>query len=112
MKPRDYCCCAIPTVNAGIYVTLTEQFAAALLVGILSVATPSSTCLHRNSCISLEPHIFHLVVGAVTFSFAKWILAIVAFVAAGIQLLGFIGVAQVRIMIPTFEGSFDVSDLG
>lgn len=42
MKPRDYCCCAIPIINAGIYITLTEQFVVALLVGILSVATPFS----------------------------------------------------------------------
>jgi hypothetical protein len=42
MKPRDYCCCAIPILNAGIYLTLLEQFTTALLVGILSLATPSS----------------------------------------------------------------------
>ena len=42
MKPRDYCCCAIPLVNAGIYTLLVEQFVAALLVGILSVGTPES----------------------------------------------------------------------
>lgn len=29
-------------VNAGIYVTLIEQLAASVLVGTLSVATPSS----------------------------------------------------------------------
>ena len=42
MKAREYCCCAIPLVNAGIYLTLTEHFIVSLLVGILSVATPSS----------------------------------------------------------------------
>jgi hypothetical protein len=42
MKAREYCCCAIPLVNAGIYLTLVEQVVASLLVGILAVATPSS----------------------------------------------------------------------
>ncbi len=39
-KPRDYCCCAIPLVNAGVYATLIEQTAAGLLIGTLSIATP------------------------------------------------------------------------
>lgn len=43
MKPREYCCCAIPMVNAGIYATLIEQFGVGILIGALSVATPSST---------------------------------------------------------------------
>lgn len=49
MKPRDYCCCAIPTVNAGIYATLLEQFTLGIVAGTLSVATPSSEYypLHR-----------------------------------------------------------------
>ncbi|KAF4572839.1 hypothetical protein EYR36_007349 [Pleurotus pulmonarius] len=72
MKPRDYCCCAIPTINAGIYTVLAEQFSVAIIVGVLSVATPS-------------------IVGAATPSFAPWILAIICFVAAAIQVLGFIG---------------------
>lgn len=42
MKPRDYCCCAIPIVNAGIYATLLEQFTLGIVAGTLSVATPSS----------------------------------------------------------------------
>lgn len=42
MKPRNYCCCAIPLVNTGIYATLLEQLALGLLVGILAIATPSS----------------------------------------------------------------------
>jgi hypothetical protein len=42
MKPRDYCCCAIPIINAGVYATLAEQFVLGLLVGVLSVGTPSS----------------------------------------------------------------------
>ena len=42
MKPRDYCCCAIPLVNAGIYVTLLEQFSLGIIAGTLSLGTPSS----------------------------------------------------------------------
>lgn len=42
MKPRDYCCCAIPVMNAGIYATLLEQFMLGMLVAILALATPSS----------------------------------------------------------------------
>jgi hypothetical protein len=41
MKPRDYCCCAIPLVNAGIYLTVLVQFVVALLAGVLSLVTPS-----------------------------------------------------------------------
>lgn len=77
LGPREYCCCAIPLVNAGVYATLIEQFILALLVGILSFATPS-------------------IVGAAVFSAAPIILAIICFVAAGIQVLGFIGVAKER----------------
>ncbi|KAJ2931186.1 hypothetical protein H1R20_g5931, partial [Candolleomyces eurysporus] len=75
MKPRDYCCCAIPTVNAGIYITLIEQFVIGILVGVLSIATPS-------------------IVGAATPSFARWILAIICFVVSAVQVLGFIGVSR------------------
>ncbi|KAF9270299.1 hypothetical protein L218DRAFT_992932 [Marasmius fiardii PR-910] len=75
MKPREYCCCAIPIINAGIYATLIEQIIAGLLVGILSLATPH-------------------IVGAATPSVAPLILAIVCFVVAGLQVLAFIGVAK------------------
>jgi len=75
MKPREYCCCAIPIVNTGIYATLTEQFVLGILVGVLSLSTPS-------------------IVGAVTPSSAPWILAILSFVVAAIQVIGFIGVAK------------------
>ncbi|KAJ8084101.1 hypothetical protein PM082_002868 [Marasmius tenuissimus] len=75
MKPREYCCCAIPIINAGIYAALIEQTVAGLLVAILSLATPH-------------------IVGSATPSFARWILAIVCFVGAGLQLLGFVGVAK------------------
>ncbi|TRM66184.1 hypothetical protein BD626DRAFT_486968 [Schizophyllum amplum] len=73
MKPRDYCCCAIPLVNAGIYTLLLEQFVAALLIGILSVGTPE-------------------IVGDASPSFASILLGIVAFVACGVQVIGFIAV--------------------
>ncbi|KAF9229368.1 hypothetical protein BS17DRAFT_688115 [Gyrodon lividus] len=75
MKPREYCCCAIPVINAGIYATLTEQFVLAIVVGTLSVATPS-------------------IVGAATPSFAPWLLAVFCYVAAAVQIFGFLGVAQ------------------
>ncbi|KAH0590634.1 hypothetical protein J132_09888 [Termitomyces sp. J132] len=75
MKPREYCCCAIPIVNAGIYTTLVTQFVIALVVAIVSVATPS-------------------IVGAATPSFSASVLGAVCFVAAAIQSLGFIGVAR------------------
>jgi len=42
MKPRDYCCCAIPAINAGIYAVLTEQLVLGIVAGTLSIATPSS----------------------------------------------------------------------
>ncbi|OJA10836.1 hypothetical protein AZE42_00254 [Rhizopogon vesiculosus] len=75
MKAREYCCCAIPLVNAGIYVTLVEQFSFGIIIGTLAVATPS-------------------IVGAATPSFAPWLLAIVCYVGAAIQILGLMGVAQ------------------
>ncbi|KAJ7103432.1 hypothetical protein B0H15DRAFT_812241 [Mycena belliarum] len=75
MKPREYCCCAIPIINAGIYFTLIEQFVLGILVGILSLATPS-------------------IVGASTPSFAPWVLGVICFVAGAVQVLGFIGVAR------------------
>ncbi|KAI9572895.1 hypothetical protein HD554DRAFT_2014168 [Boletus coccyginus] len=75
MKPREYCCCAIPLINAGIYATLTEQFVIAIVVGTLSVATPS-------------------IVGAATPSFAPALLAAFCYVAAAIQVLGFLAVAR------------------
>ncbi|KAF9532007.1 hypothetical protein CPB83DRAFT_808241 [Crepidotus variabilis] len=72
-KSREYCCCAIPLVNPGIYVTLIEQTVLGILIGALSVATPQ-------------------IVGSATPKFASFVLAIIAFVGAGVQLLGFIGV--------------------
>ncbi|EIN14212.1 hypothetical protein PUNSTDRAFT_49034 [Punctularia strigosozonata HHB-11173 SS5] len=75
MKPRDYCCCAIPLVNAGVYAAIIEQFVLGILAGTLSVATPS-------------------IVGAATPSFAPWLFAIICYVAAGVQVLGFFGVSR------------------
>ncbi|KAN0128414.1 hypothetical protein V8E53_013803 [Lactarius tabidus] len=75
MKPRDYCCCAIPVVNVGIYSTLIEQFALGIIAGTLSVATPE-------------------IVGAATPSSARWIFAVICYIGAAIQVFGFIGVAQ------------------
>ncbi|KAF8807483.1 hypothetical protein BYT27DRAFT_7099910 [Phlegmacium glaucopus] len=80
MKTREYCCCAIPLVNAGIYITLIEHIVASLLVGILSIATPS-------------------IVGASTPSYAPWILAIICFVITAVQLLGLIGVAREKFIL-------------
>jgi hypothetical protein len=97
MKPRDYCCCAIPVVNYGIYLTLTEQFVLGIVAGTLSVATPDS-----NAALSLSFIIAEIpctVVGAATPSFARWIFAIICYVGAMIQILGFIGVAKVRILL-------------
>jgi len=42
MKLREYCCCAIPTVNVGMYITLVEQLALGITVGAISIATPDS----------------------------------------------------------------------
>ncbi|KAI6047567.1 hypothetical protein EDC04DRAFT_2556324 [Pisolithus marmoratus] len=75
MKAREYCCCAIPLVNPGIYAVLTEQFVLGVIVGTLSVATPS-------------------IVGAATPSVAPWLFAIICYVGAAVQILGFLGVAQ------------------
>ncbi|OCH95824.1 hypothetical protein OBBRIDRAFT_871528 [Obba rivulosa] len=77
MKPREYCCCAIPINYAGVYVTLLEQFVLGILAGTLSVATPS-------------------IVGASTPSSAKWIFAIICYAGAAIQVLGFYGVWKER----------------
>ncbi|KAI0660452.1 hypothetical protein C8Q70DRAFT_975583 [Cubamyces menziesii] len=77
MKPREYCCCAIPVVYAGVYAALLEQLILGVLAGTLAIATPS-------------------IVGASTPSFAKWIFAIVCYVGAALQILGIIAVRQER----------------
>ncbi|KAI0673512.1 hypothetical protein C8Q78DRAFT_1076513 [Trametes maxima] len=77
MKPREYCCCAIPLVYAGIYTALFEQLALGIIAGTLAIGTPS-------------------IVGASTPSFAKWIFAIVCYVGAAIQVMGLLAVRQER----------------
>ncbi|EJF67029.1 hypothetical protein DICSQDRAFT_131301 [Dichomitus squalens LYAD-421 SS1] len=77
MKPRDYCCCAIPVVYAGIYIALLEQFVLGVTAGVLSIATTD-------------------IVGASTPSFAKWLFAIICWIAAGVQIFGFVAVRQER----------------
>ena len=42
MNARQYCCCAIPLLRAGIYAVLAEQAILAFTVGILALATPHS----------------------------------------------------------------------
>jgi hypothetical protein len=74
-KPREYCCCAIPLVNVGIYFALFFQTVIGAAVGLVSITTPS-------------------IVGARTPGIASWILAIICFVGAAIQLLGIMGVKQ------------------
>ncbi|KAF8641142.1 hypothetical protein AX17_000784 [Amanita inopinata Kibby_2008] len=80
MKDRYYCCCAIPLVNTGIYLTIVINFIVGILVAVLSVATPT-------------------IVGAATPSFARWILAVICFVAAGVQIIGFIGVKREKAIV-------------
>jgi len=75
MKPREYCCCAIPLVNAGVYAALTEQLVLGIVAGALAFGTPS-------------------IVGASTPSFAAIVFGIVCFVGAAVQFLGIFGVLQ------------------
>ncbi|KDQ20278.1 hypothetical protein BOTBODRAFT_101812 [Botryobasidium botryosum FD-172 SS1] len=70
---HDYCCCAIPIVNFGIYLTIAEQLLLGILAGTLAVAAPK-------------------VVGAVLPSYASVILGVLCYVVAGAQILGFLGV--------------------
>ena len=93
MKSREYCCCAIPIINAGILATLVEQLSVAAIVGTLSITTPSSKLL---CCKSSAPFSFYPVVGANTPPFASWVLGAVCYVLAAVQVLGIIGVSRVR----------------
>jgi len=98
MKSREYCCCAIPIVNAGIYAVLLEQFVLGIVAGTLSVATSSSTSRQTEAfglqlLTEIAPSV---VVGAATPGAAKWILAIICYIGAGIQVLGLIAVSKVR----------------
>ncbi|WWD21618.1 hypothetical protein CI109_106104 [Kwoniella shandongensis] len=74
IDPR-YCCCAVPLVNAGIYTVLGEQAIISIAIGILYLSTPD-------------------VVGASFPSFAGMIFAIICFVIAAIQPIGFVGVLR------------------
>lgn len=99
MKPREYCCCAIPVINFGIYFTLTEQFVLGILAGTLSVATPGSNYAPILPSSLLRP--LFPVVGAATPSFARWIFAAICYVGAMVQVLGFVGVAKACIFLPS-----------
>ncbi|KZT05953.1 uncharacterized protein LAESUDRAFT_654583 [Laetiporus sulphureus 93-53] len=77
MKPREYCCCAIPVVYTGIYFAILEQFAAGIITATLAVATPQ-------------------IVGAAVPSFAKWIFAIICYVGAALQFVGLFAVRGER----------------
>jgi len=69
----EYCCCAIPLVNTGIYLALITNLVLGITAGVLALATPS-------------------IVGAAVPSFTAWIFAILAFVTGGIQGLGLLAV--------------------
>lgn len=105
MKPRDYCCCAIPTIYVGIYLTLLEQFTLGIVAGTLSVATPASKSPLWLVFVFVFTYALttSTVVGAATFSAAKWIFAIICYVGAAIQVLGFISVFQVYMTPPHSE---------
>ncbi|GJJ09616.1 hypothetical protein Clacol_003839 [Clathrus columnatus] len=72
---RNYCCCAIPLLNAGIYITLTEQLVVAITAGILTFATPA-------------------LVGVSIPGFAPTIFGILCFIVAAVQLIGYFGVIR------------------
>jgi hypothetical protein len=110
MKPREYCCCAIPVINFGIYLTLTEQFVLGIVAGTLSIATPDSNRASILTCSSLRP--LCPVVGAATPSFARSIFAVLCYIGAMIQVLGFIGVAQACILPGYAFGCSLLADAG
>ncbi|KAF8601765.1 hypothetical protein BDV93DRAFT_413209, partial [Ceratobasidium sp. AG-I] len=90
MKLHEYCCCAIPILNVGIYTVIGEQFVLSVVAGTLSIATP-------------------FIVGASVPTFAPWLLAAACYVVAGVQGIGFIGVFKEKaglfqkyVMINTF----------
>ncbi|KAG8782930.1 hypothetical protein FRC12_020304 [Ceratobasidium sp. 428] len=78
MKLHEYCCCAIPILNVGIYTVLGEQFVLGVVAGTLSIATP-------------------FIVGASVPGVAPWLLAISCYIVAGAQAIGFIGVFKARL---------------
>lgn len=70
---KEYCCCAIPLFNTGIYLALITNFVLGITAGTLALATPS-------------------IVGAAVPSFTTWIIAILAYVTGSLQVLGLIAV--------------------
>lgn len=112
MKAREYCCCAIPLVNAGIYITLIEHTFVSLLVGILSVATPSSEYYNFGYLRSICWLYKFQVVGASTPSFASALLAVFCFVVTAVQPLGFIGVTKVGSIYFTWQAIDNVTSAG
>ncbi|WRT64627.1 uncharacterized protein IL334_001560 [Kwoniella shivajii] len=74
IDPR-YCCCAVPLVNAGIYIILSEQAILGLAIGIVVFATPD-------------------VVGAAFPDIGGIVFAVLCFVIAAVQPIGFVGVLR------------------
>jgi len=83
-KIHEYCCCAIPVHNFGIYCVLIETIVVGITAGTLSIAAPT-------------------IIGANLPSFAKWVFAIICYAAAGVQLMGFLGVVKEK---PTLFKTF------
>ena len=95
MKAREYCCCAIPIVNAGIYAAILEQLVLGVVAGTLSIATSSSMSRLTSIRGRCRNSLFFAVVGAATPGAAKWIFAIVCYIGAGLQVLGLVAVSKV-----------------
>lgn len=79
MKPRDYCCCAIPIVNAGVYATLLEQLVAGAVIGVLALATPDSTPICNFALIHTLTRLqssvlqrLHLLLGSLESCASRW----------------------------------------
>ncbi|KAH7106985.1 hypothetical protein BKA62DRAFT_224216 [Auriculariales sp. MPI-PUGE-AT-0066] len=72
---RDYCCCAIPLNNTGIYLVLFEQLLVGVLAGTLAFATPQVVSYNGPS------------IGPIIFGICCYLLA-------AIQVVGFIGVSR------------------
>lgn len=77
---KEYCCCAIPISNAGIYTTLVVNFCLGIIAGTLSIGTPS-------------------IVGAATPGFTSWVLAILCYVASVVQVAGIIAVLKEKTIL-------------
>ncbi|KAL7417933.1 hypothetical protein BDY24DRAFT_346236 [Mrakia frigida] len=75
MVNAEFVCCCIPLINVGIYFVLLEHLVAGIAAGVLAVASPT-------------------IVGSSVPNFSIWIFAILCFIVAGVQILGFVGVVQ------------------